>query len=421
MKKVISTLATLIISLFILAVFGWMSVNIAKGQKDFGVLNKPIKFMYSFLDQFKESVKEVKKLSPTFMPIWSEVKPINKLESDIKILFSYSESDTKRTVILKNLRSDSILYQWNINEEVNQWDRIVNPLMLPNKDLIYFFTDKTGLKRIDSLGNLKWKQDSILAHHSLTTDSLGNLWVCTKQPPKGIATAKYQIDGHDIYYDDDYITYIDIKSGEILFNKSVTAILKSNGIESYLLQASTITDPIHLNDIEPALKTTEYYNEGDVFISIKQSCILLHYRPSTNKVLKVIEGSFSGQHDIDFFNDTCLTIFNNNAYTDWKIQSKKKPNQRIEDAGKFNSNIVRYSFKNKDITILENQVFSENGIFTTTEGLHEYINDSTYFIEEQNVGHYWVIQNGQVIYKNVFRSQHKGHCHLPNWARIIKD
>ena len=89
MKKVISTLATLIISLFILAVFGWMSVNIAKSQKDFGVLNKPIKFMYSFLDQFKESVKEVKKLSPTFMPIWSEVKPINKLESDIKILFSY--------------------------------------------------------------------------------------------------------------------------------------------------------------------------------------------------------------------------------------------------------------------------------------------------------------------------------------------
>jgi hypothetical protein len=421
MKKVIPTLAALIIGLFILAVFGWMSVNVAKGHKDFGVLNEPIKFMYSFLDQFEESVKEVKKLSPTFMPIWSEVNPINKLEKDLKILVSYSESSNRRTVAIKNLKTDAITFKWEIKEKANEWDRIVNPYMFQNKDLIYFYTDKTGLRKIDSSGNMIWSQDSILAHHSLNPDSSGNLWVCTKKPPRGEATGKYHIDRKDVYYDDDYITSVDANSGKILFNQSVTSILKSNGLASYLLQASTITDPIHLNDVEPALKTTKHYNEGDVFLSIKQSCIILHYRPETNKVLKVIEGPFSGQHDVDFFDDTSLTIFNNNAYTDWKVDSKKKPKNQPVNAGEFNSNIARYSFIHQNIEIIESNVFDDNGIFTTTEGLHEYINDSTYFVEEQNVGHYWVIQNGQVLYKNVFNSQHEGHCHLPNWARIIKE
>ncbi len=421
MKKIVTSLAFIIVSLSILAVFGWMSVNISKGKKDFGVLNEPIKYMYSFLDQFKESVEEVKKLSPTFMPIWSEVNPINKLEKDLNILVSYSESASQRTVAIKNLKTDAITFKWEIKEKANEWDRIVNPYMFPNKDLIYFYTDKTGLRKIDSLGNIKWSQDSILAHHSLNPDSLGNMWVCSKRPPRGEATGMYHIDRKDVYYDDDYITNVDATTGKILFNQSVTSILKANGLESYLLQASTITDPIHLNDVEPALKTTKYYSEGDVFLSIKQSCIILHYRPSSNKVLKVIEGPFSGQHDVDFFNDSVLTIFNNNAYTDWKYASKNKPKNKPVNAGKFNSNIAQYNFKDQQVKIIEKTTFDENGIFTTTEGLHDYINDSTYFVEEQNVGYYWVIQNEEVLYKNVFKSQHDGHCHLPNWARIIKD
>lgn len=420
MKKLVTSLAFLVISLFILAVFGWMSVNISKGQKDFGVLNEPITFMYSFLDQFKESVEEVKKLSPTFMPIWSEVNPINKLESDLNVLMSYSESDTKRNVIIRNLKNDSILYKWDIPEEANQWDRIVNPFLFPNKDLVYFFTDKSGLRRIDSLGNFIWKQDEILAHHALSIDSSRNFWVCSKNPPKRSPGGCYKIDGRIVYYDDDYITRINADNGEILFHKSITEILKANSLESYLLQAPTAIDPIHLNDVEPALKTTKFYNEGDVFLSIKQSSILLHYRPSTNKVLKVIEGAFSAQHDIDFFNDSTLTIFNNNSYPDWTTESKSKPQHAVVNAGSFNSNIAKYSFNTGEISIIGDSLFKANGIFTSTEGLHQFVNDSTYFIEEQNVGYYWLIQNDVVIYKNVFKSQHEGHCHLPNWTRIIK-
>jgi len=420
MKKLISTLSVVVILLFLLSLFGWMSVHIHKKDKDFGFLNEPIKFMYSFLDQFKKSVEEVEKVSPTFMTIWSKVEPINKLDFDLNILMSFSESDSKRAVAIRNLRNDSIVYKWNIAEEAKGWDRLVNPYVFPNKDLVYFLTDKSGLRRIDSTGNYLWKQDKILAHHGLNIDSAGHFWVCSKELPKGSATAKYQLNGRLIYYDDDCITRIDANTGDILFHRSLTEILKSNRLENYLLQAVTVKDPLHLNDIQPALKTNKYFREGDLFISIKQSSMILHYRPQTDKVLQVIEGPFSAQHDIDFYNDSTLTIFNNNSYPRWIKDSKAKPKMEVVNAGDFCSNIVKYNLASKEFSFIGEALFKENKIFTTTEGLHEFINDSTYFVEEQNVGFYWVIQNDQVIYKNQIKSDLEGYCHLPNWARIVE-
>lgn len=421
MKKIIKSFSILVICLFSLAVFGWMSVHLSRGDKDFGFLNEPIKFMYSFLDQFNASVEEVKTMSPTFMPIWEEIDSINNLQFDLNVLMSYSESDNIRTVVIKNLKNDSILYKWNISEKVTEYDRIVNPISFPNKDLIYSFTDVSGLRRMDSLGNIKWKQDSIVSHHSLNLDSAGNIWVCTKIPPPKSASGTYKINNRVVYYDDDYITLIDANSGKILFNKSISNILKENSLSSYLLQAQTVSDPIHLNDIQPALKTTTYYNEGDVFLSIKQSSMIVHYRPSTNKVINVIEGPFSAQHDVDFLHDTTLTIFNNNTYPWWTTETLEAPdyNENLVVAGDFYSNIIQYNFRTNKFSFIGDSLFRANKLFTSTEGLHEYINDSTYFVEQQNVGYLWVIQNDKVVYKNLFKSPHEGYCHLPNWTRII--
>ena len=421
MKKFISTLSVIILSLFVLAVFGWMSVQLSKKKKDFGVLNEPIRFMYSFLDQFGKSVEEAKKVSPTFLDYWAKVEPINKLDFDFKILTSYSLNNQTREVAIKNLKTGQVEYKWDIKEKGSRWDRIVNPYMLPNKDLIYFYTDKTGLRRIDSLGNVKWKQDKFLAHHALNVDSAGNFWVCSKNPPKRSPWGTYKINGRSVYYDDDYITKVDAENGEVLFHKSVTEILKENKLEGYLLQASTAVDPIHLNDVQPALKTTKYYNEGDVFLSVKQSSILVHYRPETNQIIKIIEGPFSAQHDIDFYNDSVLTIFNNNSYIKWTTASKPKPKHELNKAGNFYSNIARYSFKTGKISFIGDSTFRVNQIFTSTEGLHEFINDSTYFIEEQNIVFYWVIQNDKVLFKKQLESVKEGYCDLPNWARVVSN
>ena len=73
-------------------------------------------------------------------------------------------------------------------------------------------------------------------------------------------------------------------------------------------------DPIHLNDVEPAFTTTQYWKQGDVFLSSRHQSAIIHYRPSTNKVINYITGPFSQQHDVDIISDKEISIFNNNNF-----------------------------------------------------------------------------------------------------------
>ncbi len=377
--------------------------------------------MYSFPDLFTQSVEEVETLPKTFVPTPKNFKAINRLKDDFIVLTTYSDTGDSRTVALLNLFNDSILYTWSIRNPYQDYDRIFNPLLLPEKNLVYSFTDR-GLRRIDSLGNVIWKQDSIWGHHSIELDSKGDIWLCSDEP-WFYSTGLYKLSGRSVFFKDNTITKIDAATGRILFHKSMTRILMENNLSNYLLKSGNKRDPIHINDVVPALKTTKYYREGDLFISARNPSFILHYRPSTNKVLNVIEGPFVSQHDVDFYNDTTLVMFNNNFYTVWSFDSKPPPkdSSRMVMAGEFYSNLVRYDFYNDSVSVMDDSVFRANDIFTGTEGLMEFVDPSTYFVEEQNSGLIWIIRDNQVIYKNVFRSQHKGHHHLPNWTRIIKN
>jgi hypothetical protein len=106
----------------------------------------------------------------------------------------------------------------------------------------------------------------------------------------------------------------------------------------------------------------------------------------------------------------------------WSDASKAPPkdSSRLQVAGDFYSNIIRYDFATGNISFIGDSVFRANKIFTNTEGLVDFIDPSTYFVEEQNTGLIWVIKDDEVIYKNVLASQHDGYHHLPNWIRIIK-
>lgn len=73
------------------------------------------------------------------------------------------------------------------------------------------------------------------------------------------------------------------------------------------------------------------------------------------------------------------------------------------------------------IAIVDEDLFIEEKMYTENEGLVEFIDQDTYLVEEQNSGILWVIRNDTVIYKDIFRSQHEGHHHLPNWTRIVSE
>jgi len=395
-----------------------------KGDKQFSaVVTKPIKTLIDFPDLFKESVKEVKTLPETFVKTPENFTPVNLLEKDLKALITYSNEKNGRTIELRNLKNNESLYKWEVKNPHKPQSRIMDPLLLPHKEIIYSFNGVTGLFKIDSLSNQIWKQTSIAHHHSITQDSTGNIWVCSYNKEKNsfiMYGGKYKVNGRYINYIDNTISKLDATTGEILFHKSFTDILAENNLEHLILKSDNSEDPFHLNDVQPALKTTPYYNEGDVFISSRNLSSIIHYRPKTNEVIEIIEGPFYSQHDIDFLNDSTIAFFNNNSHTKFpKTNSQwKKPKQRIE-LDEFYSKITCYDLKNKKFFNLGEQAFKDNHIFTRTEGVTEFLPDGRIFVEEQNSGIIWVFKNNKVIYKDVYKSQHTGYHHLPNWTKII--
>jgi len=420
MKRILKTFSLIVIVLFILSIFGWMASHIAVGDKKFGFLTKPVKFLYGFPDLFSQSVEELRSLPKTFIPTPDDFKAVNKLDTDFYVLSSYSDTSDSRSVVLLNLKNDSVLYKWTVSNPYMEHDRIVNPLVLQDKSLLYFFEGVSGLIRVDSLCNTIWIQDSIKVHHSMNLDHNGNIWICSFAPVNQ-ATGAYQLDGRRVFFKDNYITKLDAETGRILFHKSVTAILTENNLSQHLLKSPRVLDPLHINDVEPALKTTAYYLEGDLFISARNPSFIMHYRPATNRVIQMIEGPFVSQHDVDILDDSSLVIFNNSSYSVWSSESQPWPkdSSKLAIAGNFYSNIVHYSYENGRLSFIGDSIFRANAIYTFTEGLMEFTDSSTYLVEEQNSGLIWIIKDDEVIYKDVFRSQHEGYHHLPNWTRVV--
>lgn len=424
MQKFLTRFSAFILILFALSTFGWLVKHQSQGDPLLGdKVGKGLNTFVSFLDLFEKSVEEVKKLPETFIPTPEGFSPVNKLEQDLISLISYSNAKKGRSIEIRNLKNDETLHRWDIPNPFQAHDRIMDPLLLPGKRLVYSYNGVTGLFCIDSLGKEIWKQDTIAHHHGLNLDSAGNIWACSYTKENGgfiIYKGFYDLDGRELVYIDNTVSQLDPETGDILFHKSISEILKENGLANLVVKSPNIEDPIHLNDVQPALKTTAWYKEGDLFMSFRNCSAIMHYRPSTNKVIRLIEGLFYSQHDIDFLNDSTIIFFNNNAHTHW---SSRPGNWRVADeridAGDYFSNTMAYDLKNDSLYYFEKDAYAANGIHTFTEGMQEVLSDGSLWIEEQNSGKLWVIKNGEVIYKNVLPSHHEGHHHLPNWTRIL--
>ena len=235
-------------------------------------------------------------------------------------------------------------------------------------------------------------------------DHEGNIWVGSLLNPKSKYVKKYQIK----YFSDDSIIKINT-DGKMLYNKSVTEILIENKIvaSNFALNSASSNelDPIHLNDIEPAFSDTQYWQQGDVFISIKHQSAIVHYRPSTNKVINYITGPFAEQHDVDIISDKEISIFNNNNFF----------------VNNENSEVVIYSFETNQFRKLFNDRLQKENFKTITEGLSHIFKDGALMVEEQNYGRIILFNNkGEKEWEYVNKDKN-GDSGPVNWSRIIED
>ncbi len=281
--------------------------------------------------------------------------------------------------------------------------RYIHPLILDDGSLISEGGSSIAHK-IDFCSNLIWINDEEIFHHSKMQDHQGNIWIAGRMNPQSKYVSKYSLKN----YLDDSIVKIST-DGKILYNKSLTEILIENSIvpDNFALKSyiSGVDDPIHLNDIEPALTDSEYWKQGDVFLSPRHQSAIIHYRPSTNKVINYITGPFAQQHDVDIISDTEISIFDNNNFV---VDNEY-------------SEIVIYNFETGKFRKLFNNELQNENFKTLSGGLHHIFKDGSLMVEEQNHGRIILFNNKGEKEWEFINIDENGDIGFVNWFRVLED
>jgi hypothetical protein len=387
-------------------------------------VNDAVYEFVSWPDLLKRVEKELTQVPKTFVKTPEDFKGINTLEDDVKILTSYHNEDDGRTIALINLRNGHVYKEWIVDTVWNVHDRICHPLMLPDSSIIYGLEWNSGLNRLSKESEVLWRQKAFFNHHGKNMDTDSTLWTCsyikaagTGMPHRGT----FVVGGKKYSILDNNITRINAYTGEILFDKSVLEIMFEHGLEHLLIKSDLAKDPIHLNDVQPALKDGPYFDKGDLFLSARNGSWIMQYRPSTDSVIRLIEGPFYAQHDVDIESDSTLLLFNNNTHRReiFTPGVGELSTVKLLEIPPFQSEIVRYYLGSDRFERVENRIMSNNNIYTMTEGVVDVLPGGGYFVEEQNSSLLWVIKDGKVRFKGVLPSHHEGYHHLANWARVM--
>ncbi len=277
-----------------------------------------------------------------------------------------------------------------------------HPLILQDGSLISD-GDYAPLFKIDFCSDLIWINQEERFHHSIEIDeNQKNIWTGAQLFPYSKIVEKVHL--NKFGFNDDAIANLNT-DGNILFIKSIIEILVENEILDEIIFVQS-EDPIHLNDIQPANKTTKYWKKGDLFISIPKQYAVMHYRPSNNEVINYIKGPFYSQHDVDIISDKEISIFNNN-------NSFINENEYSE--------VLIYNFETKKFKKKFNQSLISDNFKTQSQGLSEILKDGSMLVEEQNYGRLiFYNKYGDKEWEYVNKDKN-GDIFYISWSRVIED
>ena len=258
------------------------------------------------------------------------------------------------------------------------------------------------LFKIDFNSNLEWINDEVVFHHTKILDFEANIWTGGQLKPFSRILSNFYINEFRNY------ALIKINSdGKILYKKSVIEILVENNIvnKSFIDQLKNNPDITHLNCIEPALFDSEYWQKGDLFLSLKHLSAIILYRPSTNKVINYITGPFAQQHDVDIISEKEISFFNNNNFI---INNET-------------SEVLIYNFETKKFKKKFNEQLKQENFKTSNGGVSQILSDGSLMVEEQKFGRIILFNNkGDKEWEFVNKDEN-GDIGILNSCRIIEN
>ena len=349
-------------------------------------------------------------------------------EETYLLLSRYDGVLQEAIVELIDLTNFEILHTWNpdidaFNDLVEQVDefkyldrdkhnkrsRIIHPKLTSDGGLL--FQDDAPLRKINACSNLIFQNSHDKFHHSIETDIDGNIWVPSHFYPQSLPIEKV---GRDIIehggFSDDAVVKLSAE-GNILFEKSVSQIFIDNDLEYLLFSVGDNffdTDPIHLNDIQPVNFDGEFWEKGDIFLSLRHQSMVLLFRPSTNEIIWKGTGPFFHQHDVDILDNHRISIFNNN--------SKHFVEGNIVDG---HNEVIIYDFETNEYSSYLKDSLIENEVRTIYQGRSEIHTNGDLFIEESNYGRtLYFNEDGSLRWTHVNRADN-GRVYELGWSRIL--
>jgi hypothetical protein len=413
--------------------YSYTIAYVSEEGNELGFLTKPIRYFATFPKKVYNVLEEFKNIPPTFMVGDPGFNQVNKLSYDLYGIGSnYNLPNNIWEIKLFNFRNDSIIHKWFIKKEfldLNKTNRRFrnseprNSILLPDKSLIVNCDGSQNLLRIDKYSNIIWSNTEKIFHHGMNLDIDNNLWICSSEA-RGIKNFNTDIIQN---YRDDYITKINVETGKIIFHKSLREIFVQNNYQNLVYGVGNDQncgmDPFHLNDIQPVLINSAYFEEGDLFLSIRNRSLILLYRPENNKIINMIFGPFVNQHDVDIISDKEIAVFNNNTtFVGIKYTSGMKNYQKAEMIDTLGcSEIITYDFENSGYRKHLIHHFVKEEIYTVTQGVFEILSSGDTYVENQNEGKIYLMNEDDVLLRKTYDSSKKGMIERPHWIRIYEN
>ena len=419
--KLIANIAGLLIVVFFTTILAF-DAGKYPAKNRFGALSKVV----SIIGETPSAVKTMLFELPEYLKATQEfAPPVNLLEEDIYALHTFGPTNEAKLI---NLRTDRVIGTWDLGEHKPYPNARYFAQLLPDSSLFAYVHEGDWAGVISSTNEVIWERSGDLVYHHSAEIQSGKIWICARDHgylhTYGNATLDtfFINDSKGIGVMDEVILGLDLETGATTDSISMLEVFAKNELnpvyKSYYGPAHG--DCFHLNDIQPVTFTDTIlgYEMGDLLISNRTQNELLHLRPSTLEILHSFSEGLSSQHDVDILGDSAIICFNNHSPSLFDLQFSVENDQH---EGIY-SEVAAFDLSGNRKTELgiSNQMTAEK-IYTSTEGLQEFLGNGYVAIEEQNEFNVYIFKDDALVYKNALNYFGKTeYVEIPNWTRFYR-
>ena len=312
---------TLVLGLIFLSLFGSVVRHVAKG----GMMTGKIGFIAESIAKYPGKIivllsgydldpqPQIFDTDETFTLETNNDEIFNDTEDGFLLVSTYDKDGS--IVKLFDLKKKKTIFSWtppinkirkltpNYNDGVNvkKFYRAQHPILFKNGDLA-FHSGGGPLVRIDKCNNVVWVTDEFYHHSNVLFEN-----------------SIYSTMTIDFYnpsvYLKDAISIIDPTNGKIKKNIEINWILKKYLKDNFSLIygiGEFERDLFHLNAIYPINKTDDFFQKGDLVISLRNLSTIFVYRESINEIVWLKTGPWINNHDAQYLGNGLFSIFSNN-------------------------------------------------------------------------------------------------------------